>query len=108
MAFASTTTPCHQQYRIARFPLDPGSPLDFNPHAFLAHACYPTQFKIFRQTPSLDGFDQATSFTGRGTQGPCDAGLGQPDELFNKGYMRVFKQEETEVLLLRISVFSVC
>ena len=52
--------------------------LVFNHHEFLAHACQPAQFKLSRQTPFVDGFDQAGSFVAVHFNGPSDNRLGQP------------------------------
>ena len=48
----------------------------------------PTQFKLFRQTPFVDGFDQATSFTAVHFKAPAMMVSVNPDAFSNKGYMR--------------------
>ena len=50
--------------------------LVFNHHEFLAHAWQPTQLELLRQTPFVDGFDQAGSFVSMDFNGRRDQCLG--------------------------------
>lgn len=55
-----------------------GETLVSNRHQLLAHAGQAAQFKLLRQTPFVDGFDQAGAFVPMPLDGCADVVFGQP------------------------------
>ena len=94
-----------QQIKPQRF--FAGEALVGNQDDLLAQAGQPAQFKLFRQTPFVDGFDQAGCFVAVHFNGPAMMVSINPDAFSNKGCIEEEITEETETFAKFISVNSV-